>query len=441
MDMSFNYSTQDLDVLLTGIDEAIAAIKTERPFISREMNTLISIAEAAKEYVQSAIKDYPQNDDFLNALLRSLSRSSLPDPSCYSHPLALHHAAPPTSTDVPLVKNSLGAKLILGKRLGRGGEGSVYKIPSMPGKVAKIYSKERLAGSAASELKRKITTLSQKNRVSHLDESLVAALPDEPLFFLDGSFAGYVMPQLATTTKIYEIQRDDRRSKLFPDLDYRGLVAIAYNLAEVVDHLHKNGIVVGDMNQNNILIHQDGTVTLIDCDSFDISDPVTGEHFPCAVGLQELLAPELQTIGSLKNGTFTKESDYFSLAIHIFRLLMNNADPFAGTVTGIESMSNLPGNYAIVTGECAYVRNIPGKEIPSWSLSLDILPKEIQLLFHRVFDYTANTLTQSIGNRPSAAEWMNALHNFYHMPMTHCTQNPFHWYSLSQTRCPFCSQT
>lgn len=440
--MNHNYNQKDLDALLSRISTAINAVQAEQTSISDELSTLINIAEAAKDCVRSAKNGQVLNSDFLNALLLQSPRQSVDTMTntSYVHPLAFQQTTIGEATSVPRVKDSMGKRVVLGKCLGRGGEGSVYKIPSLPGKVAKIYFQERLTGLAATNMQRKITALSRKKRVAYINETLVASIPDELLFFQNGTFAGYVMPQFTTTTKIFEVQRDDRRRKLFPDLDYRGLIAIAYNLAEVVDHLHKNDIVVGDMNHNNILIHQDGTIALIDCDSFDITDTVTGDHFPCTVGLQELLAPEIQTVGSLKNGAFTKESDNFSLAIHIFRLLMNNADPFAGTMTTSTSLSHISGNHAILMGECAYVRDVPGKEIPRWSPTLDILPKEIQELFRRVFDYTAESAMHSIHKRPSAAEWMKALQNFYQMPMTHCKQNSFHWYLPHQCECPFCAR-
>lgn len=77
--------------------------------------------------------------------------------------------------------------------------------------------------------------------------------------------------------------------------------------------MHLNDIVIGDMNMKNIHINEKGQVVLIDCDSFDITNPKTKEHFPCTVGLPEMLAPELQTCGNLANGKFSKESDDFRL--------------------------------------------------------------------------------------------------------------------------------
>ena len=38
-----------------------------------------------------------------------------------------------------------------------------------------------------------------------------------------------------------------------------------------VDEVHSVGAVVGDVNEGNLLVSQNGTVSLIDCDSYQIS--------------------------------------------------------------------------------------------------------------------------------------------------------------------------
>lgn len=437
-DMSTNYSPNDLDALIAFINQAIAAAPGDT-------TALVRIADAVREHARAAKSGAPQSTDLLNTLLTRVCppvRTAPTKPALTMMQPAFGRGAAGQADIPPMVKTAEGRRILLGKCLGRGGEGTVYKVPALPGKVAKIYKSDRFSSVQARQtMERKIRLLVKKKKVAYINDTLVAAIPSDVLYYDDGTFAGYVMPQISTAIKIFEVQREDRRRKIFPDLDYRGLIVIAYNLAEVVDHLHRNGIIVGDMNQNNIMVYQDGTVALIDCDSFDISDPDTGEHFPCTVGLQELLAPELQTAGRLADVPFTKESDCFSLAIHIFRLLMDNADPFGFRLTGnmrTSSSDMLQLNTAIVNGDCVYVRNIPGKAIPAWAPTLDILPQEIQDLFRRVFDYTAATVMRSIGSRPTAEEWVRALASFYQIPMTHCRQDPFHWYLPTVPSCPFC---
>ena len=468
--MNPDYYSGDLDALVAYIDKNISAVRTETNDRDTNIDALIRIVEITKKYIIS-IKDGTANSAvFLQNFLQlaCISRPIYEHESrinMFDDPVISNGAIPPTPalikidsldnlsvSTIPVpspalphvtVRKADGKRLTLGKQIGQGGEGSVYKIPELPGKVAKIFNTHKLKPDNYQHTEKKIRYLITKKDAACIGDTIIASLPEDLLYTQDGSLAGYIMPQFTTTTKLFEVHREGRRRKLFPDLDYRGLIVVAYNLAEAVDHLHSHEIVIGDMNPNNILVHADGTVGLLDSDSFSVTDPNTGEHFPCCVGLSELLAPELQMVVSLRNAQFTKESDNFSLAIHIFRLLMNNADPFGFKLTSYTaSKSHLIANpqYNIANGDCAYVRDIPGKKIPDWSPGLDILPKDIQELFCRAFDYTAVTAAASVSKRPTAAEWMDALQRFYQMPLTRCDKDEFHLYIPSLTECPFCQK-
>lgn len=330
-----------------------------------------------------------------------------------------------------------GKVVYLGEILGSGGEGTIYKIPAMPGTVAKLYH----ISADLQEKERHVKALIHNQIPSEINHVLISPIPEQLLYNENGQFTGYLMAQMSSQIKIYSVQRASySRNRFFPEMDYRWLIAIAYNLAEAVDNLHRYDVIIGDMNPNNIAVNRNGTVCLLDADSFDIVDKKTGEHFPCAVGLPELLAPELQTAGNLRKAVFTKETDYFSLAIHIFRLLMNNADPF-GTICleKAESMGEISYNRALINGECPYVRDLPGKEIPGWVPPFGMLPDDIRGLFDRVFNYTVANYKDRIKQRPSAREWMDALIKFYNMPMRQCLKEPFHWYREGLDECPFCA--
>ena len=342
-----------------------------------------------------------------------------------------------TKNSLSTLYTSDGKIAYLGTLLGSGGEGSVYKIPNMPGKVAKIFK----ATTRTEYMERKIEAIISNHIPSRLENILISTVPETLLYDETDRFVGYVMPWIPTKFKLYDVTRDSStRKKYFPELDYKGLIIIAYNLAEVVNCLHEHAVVVGDLNYHNIVVNPDGTVCLIDTDSYDIVDKKTSEHFPCVVGVQEMLAPELQTVSYLKDGEFSKETDLFSLAILIFRLLMSNADPFGGILTTNISASEIAANDSIINGECPYVREIEGKKVPDWAPSFDILPKYIQELFIRVFDYTFDTYRTQIGKRPTAKEWMEALMRYYNEPLKRCEADLFHWYRPDLVECPFYSK-
>ena len=334
--------------------------------------------------------------------------------------------------------SSDGKAVYLGACLGMGGQGAVYRITNMPGKAAKLF----ISPSDREYMERKIGALISRKVPSKLGDVLICALPETMLYDEKACFVGFSMPLLTTGCRLYTLYRNNtERKKYFPSLDYKGMISIAYNLSEIISHLHNHDIVVGDMNPSNILVNYDGTLCLTDTDSFDFTDMKSKEHFRCQVGMPEYLAPELQMAELLKNGNFSKESDSFSLAIIIFRLLMNSADPFGAAIS--DGMASAPDpaspSHEIINGECPYVRELAGKVIPSWAPPFDVLPEYIRNLFIRTFDYTSVTIIRKIRQRPTAAEWKQALLRFYKEPMKHCANDSFHWYRKELDKCPFCA--
>ena len=333
-------------------------------------------------------------------------------------------------------------------QLGVGGEGYVMSIEGNNKQVIKLYKNTKFKNTIERQsMERKLRVMISMNVPIFHNGNICLAWPQD-IVYENGIMVGFVMPKITTKYKIYDIYRggdNSVRERLYPNYTWKYSVQFAHNLAWIVDHLHSMNIVIGDFNQNNVAVDPTtSTIILIDCDSFDITDPTTGEHFPCCVGLPEMLAPELQKVGSLINGRFTKESDNFSLAIHIFRLLMENADPFGGviTVSGAPSVSESDANQAIINGECVYVRNIHGKEIPKWSPKIDVLPRDVIALFNKTFNYTAITAMIQRFSRATAGEWVHTLAPYGaadpNRLLKHCRKNRHHVYAKHNTRCPWC---
>lgn len=342
-----------------------------------------------------------------------------------------------------------GRTYTVANQLGVGGEGTVLAIAGNSDQVIKLYKPDKFKTPMQRQaMERKLRVMIAMNVNIRQNGRICLAWPQD-IVYSNGTMVGFIMPKVPTQYKIYDIYRggaNSVREKLYPQYTWKYAVQFAHNLARIVQCVHSSKIVIGDFNQNNIAVDPTtGGIILIDCDSFDITDPVTGEHFPCTVGLPEMLAPELQCVGSLSNGRFTRESDNFSLAIHIFRLLMENADPFGGVITtnGASSVSNVAGNTAIINGECAYVRNVPGKVVPRWSPKLDMLPPDVAQLFRKTFDYTAVNAISRRGARATAAEWADTLAP-YGAPepnsrLKTCSRVARHVYGAHNSTCPWCA--
>ena len=330
---------------------------------------------------------------------------------------------------------------ILDKKLGSGGEGDVYSIKRNPNQVAKIF--KVVKPGREDKLKATINL----NIPSRINGVVRLALPED-ILYENGCMVGFVMPIVDDTLRLIKIcrEKDSDKDAIFPDYGWKHGVVIAYNFAELIEYLHAKGVIIGDFNPNNFVVDgkHGGLAVFVDCDSFDIRDPKTGRRFPCEVAFPEVAAPELQNVTSFK-GRHTVESDNFSLAMHIFRLLMNNSDPFGAVDIGVRKNSSSSagnGNQAIIKGECPYVRNLPNKKIQDNSLPFEFLPSDIRALFIRAFNYNEVTaITKNvIQNRPTAGEWAMVLRKYAinDQYITTCGTNSKHKYPSHNTECPWC---
>ncbi|MDY7524631.1 hypothetical protein [Sphingomonas sp. 10B4] len=304
-----------------------------------------------------------------------------------------------------------GARLPLGDRIGRGGEGEVNAVADGSGRAVKIY----LNPDAAREAKVRAIVAG----------GLGAVCPDVtfPLEIVrtpDGRFAGFTMRQVTGHKPIHELIATSARRQHFPKANFRFLAHVALNVARIVANVHAAGVVIGDVNASGFLVSQNGTVTLIDADSLQI-----GSH-RCRVGMVEYTPPELQGVpfGTINR---TPDHDAFGLAVMLFQILALGRHPFAGVVRGRSNQLD----QAIVEGRFAYslLRTVSATPPPG-ALRLEELPRAIRLLFERAF-------AQRLGPRPTAAEWVPALRALA-SNLTQCPRISNHYVATPSIPCPWC---
>src|SRR5262249_4999770 len=109
--------------------------------------------------------------------------------------------------------------------------------------------------------------------------------------------------------------------------DWAFLIRVASDCAAAFEIIHNRNILVGDVNQKNVLVSEDGSVSVIDCDSFQVQ--ADGKLWPCEVGVYEFTPPELQARnrGSLAR---TLDHDRWALAVLVFHLLFMGHHPYFG---------------------------------------------------------------------------------------------------------------
>ena len=242
---------------------------------------------------------------------------------------------------------------------------------------------------------------------------------------------GLVLPVVERGKDVHQLYSPGSRRKHFPDVDWRFLVHVAGNTARAFATVHEFGLVIGDVNPGSILVLADGTVRLIDVDSFQV--PIPGSRpLLCTVAVPLFLPPELNG-SALDVVVRTNNHDAFGLAVTIFQLLMLGRHPYAGRYLGPEYM---PIERAIVEHRFAFSAGASRRnmEAPPNTVGLDILPSQVSALFEVAF------APPSSGHhaRPSAAEWVAAL-NSLAAGLIRCRRNTTHHYSSSSPLCPWCS--
>lgn len=142
--------------------------------------------------------------------------------------------------------------------------------------------------------------------------------------------------------------------------------------------------------------------------------------------------------------TFSKETDLFALAVHIFALLMNGCHPFACAVNnGSYNIGQLTASQPSVTapqpidnicdGFFPFYEKRTGITTPKYAPDFNVLPKEIQDLFIKAFvDGHKNPAA-----RPDAATWYYALEKMQ-QNLLKCSKDRFHMYPSHLKKCPWC---
>lgn len=240
-------------------------------------------------------------------------------------------------TTIKTVYNSAGKPQQLGNKIASGGQGTVYELKDLPGVVVKIYSPATLV-KHGKEFEEKLSAAVTKAKAF---KNTAICWPALLVYNEKKEFIGYAMRK--AEGKMFSLLAHPKNSaKHFPGLQRSDIVKVLISLSKAVRLLHKNDIVVGDLNACNILVNQSTyEVTLIDCDSYQFN--INGKQWYCGVGRPELTAPELQG-KTLSRVLRPKESEYFSLAVLIFTGLMLGRSPY-DYVGGENPVDNLKNGY------------------------------------------------------------------------------------------------
>ena len=321
---------------------------------------------------------------------------------------------------LPELMDSLGRSLRLGRKLGQGGEGSVFEVEGESESVAKIYH-QPMPPERTEKLRAMVVL-----RTEQLDK--LTAWPTDLLSLPSGVPIGLKMPKVVGHRDIHQLYSPKSRRTDFRHADWRFLVRTAANLSRAFAAVHDTSSVIADVNHGGILVGQDARVRLIDCDSFQVL--AGAKRYLCDVGVPTFTPPELQG-QSFVATVRTANHDDFGLAVMIFLLLFMGRHPFAGRYLGPGEM---PIEQAIVEFRFAYgaARQAAQMDQPPGTPPLGIVSQEVARLFERAFAPQAAS-----AGRPTAREWSAALETL-ESQLKQCAASPSHWHHASLPDCPWC---
>jgi DNA-binding helix-hairpin-helix protein with protein kinase domain len=298
-----------------------------------------------------------------------------------------------------------GRLVRLGGEIGRGGEGSVFEVASNSRLAAKLYHQ-----SMSPEQITKIDWMTSNPKTRKL-----LAWPTDLLVDRNGTPVGFLMPRFDGCRDIHQLYTPSSRVYYFPNADWRFQLQVAANAARAVATVHESGCVIGDLNHGSVLVANDATVRLIDCDSFQLVGK--GCLFPCRVGVPEFTPPEL-TDKPLSNFVRTCDHDNFALAVLIFLLLFMGRHPWAHVDTIASTGATLPAN---AEGFAPPLASVPG------TVPLDTVGPVSEL-------FAAGL---GIGPRPTAREWTAAIAKLSGQS-AQCRSTRTHWHPGFLGSCPWC---
>lgn len=226
-----------------------------------------------------------------------------------------------------IVFNNKGEQIQLLEEIAHGGEGIIYKT-NFDKKVAKIYFLKSITEERYNKL----------SELTKLENRKTICLPNELLYTKDGEFIGFLMRKVSSEykplqTSIFKLGDPSvQESKQFSNWNRINIINTCINICENFSILHNMGILMGDVNPDNILVNttnaDNPTVCFVDCDSMQY------KNYNCPVGQLTYTDPQIY----LKYGdkpefskvTRTINNELYAIALILFKCLFFNASPFIG---------------------------------------------------------------------------------------------------------------
>lgn len=267
---------------------------------------------------------------------------------------------------------SLTAKQLLGK----GGEAEVYHYGNLAVKVFKPpnhsdYAHDRAEQEASrvrlAEHQQKLPSFPPK--AAALTPAVVA--PEVLARDQNGKIIGYTMPLIEDSEPFLMLtERSYRRRVRLDDI-----TASLVNLGKIVEKLHAEQVVLGDLNDLNVLTKGTHLCWAVDCDSYQYAG------FLCRTFTERFVDPLLCNSDLDLAKPYTEDSDWYAYSVIAFQTLLT-VSPYGGIYKPKDPAKRVPqgrrvlGRITVFDQEVVY---------PKPAVPYDHLPDDLLQHFHAVF--------------------------------------------------------
>lgn len=281
--------------------------------------------------------------------------------------------------------------------LGAGGEAIVFRHSGTAVKIYNHPSPER-----ASKIQALLT------RAPMLPSNAVA--PQTLIYNPDGVAIGFSMP-LLTSDAVEVRQLASRNYRRKHNIRISDVISIFLDIHYTLDQIHSVGIVVGDLNDLNIMF-KGAQSYFIDVDSFQF------DGFPCPVGTEEFIDPQLYNVDLYSDPVYSRQTDWYAYLVLLFKSLLM-AHPYGGTHHAVHTLTQRAVQGISVLNESV---TYPKIALPIATLSDDLL----------------ELCTRWFNNRQRGIFPLRLLHD-YQESLVECHTCSM-MYPRERKHCPVCSE-
>ncbi|MBC1193637.1 SUMF1/EgtB/PvdO family nonheme iron enzyme [Microcystis aeruginosa BLCCF108] len=245
-----------------------------------------------------------------------------------------------------------------------------------------------------------------------------------------GKVAGFLMPEVVGSETLLKLCTPKLRKQYKLETNWYFLHVVARNIAAIIQAIHLKGYVLGDIKLENILVNNRALPTIIDTDSFQVSDPYSGKIYRCLVGSEGFTPAELIGV-NIADVDQTEVHDRFRLGVVIYYLLFSGP-PFRGLWQGggdsLEQSELIRRGLWPFSGDKLLVPS-------NTTIPLNILHPDLHALFLRCF----NEGHKFPDRRPTAKEWRGTLEAALN-EVIRCGKVDNHYYNRSYGKCYWCER-